>query len=126
LTTSAGELGVLAYESLLNQRLLDSADQDLRLTPSGVKWFGSLGIDTEAAAQQRRTFCRPCMDWSERRYHLAGALGAALLSRFQHLGWAKRQKNSRVVRFTPAGEREFQLLVKTAAVPKATLSRQRL
>jgi len=54
------------------------------------------------------------MDWSERRYYLAGSLGAALLSRVYDLGWAKIEKSSRVVRFTPRGDREFRRLIGSA------------
>jgi DNA-binding transcriptional ArsR family regulator len=104
----AGELGVTAYEALLRHGIFELAHQELRLSERGVAWFRRLGIDTDAAARQRRTFCRPCMDWSERRHHLAGSLGAALLSRLQDLKWAARDKDSRVIRFTPRGQRAFQ------------------
>jgi DNA-binding transcriptional ArsR family regulator len=110
----AGELGVTAYEALLRHGVLKMSRGELRLSGSGVEWFRRLGIDTAAAARQRRTFCRPCMDWSERRHHLAGALGAALLSRFGNLKWAARDKHSRVIRFTPAGQRAFKELFGTA------------
>jgi hypothetical protein len=80
------------------------------LTASGTDWFARLGVDVDAAMQARRTLCRPCMDWSERRHHLAGALGAALLSRFKDLNWARRDKASRAIRLTPAGERNFRNL----------------
>jgi DNA-binding transcriptional ArsR family regulator len=104
----AGELGVTAYEALLRHGIFELAHQELRLSELGVAWFRRLGIDADAAARQRRTFCRPCMDWSERRHHLAGSLGAALLSRLQDLKWATRDKDSRVIRFTPRGQRAFQ------------------
>jgi DNA-binding transcriptional ArsR family regulator len=104
----AGELGVTAYEALLRHGVFELAHEELRLSELGVAWFRRLGIDTDAAARQRRTFCRPCMDWSERRHHLAGSLGAALLSRFHDLKWAARDKDSRVIRFTPRGQRAFQ------------------
>jgi len=104
----AGELGVLAYESLLRNGLLTMSAQGLLPSASGLRWFKNAGIDTELAARQRRAYCRPCMDWSERRHHLAGSLGAALLSRVCDLGWAKREKASRVVRFTANGERRFR------------------
>src|ERR1700737_3418611 len=107
----AGEVGVMAYEALLRHRVLEMSQKELRLSESGVQWFGRLGINTDAAARQRRTFCRSCMDWSERRYHLAGSLGAALLSRFYDLGWARRDPSSRVIRFTPKGERELSDLI---------------
>ena len=65
--------------------LVDGAD-GLRLTAAGERWFAKLAIDTQALAGQKRAFCRACLDWSERRHHLAGALGAALLARFIELG----------------------------------------
>jgi hypothetical protein len=107
----AGELGVLAYESLVCNERLEMSLQGLRPSAAGIGWFRSAGIDTDLALRQRRTFCRPCMDWSERRHHLAGSLGAALLSRVCDLGWAKRDKASRVVRFTASGERRFRELI---------------
>lgn len=104
----AGELGVLAYESLLAQRVLRTGSEGLQLTNTGTRWFSSLGIDTAAAAAQRRAFCRPCLDWSERRHHLGGALGTALLRRVHELGWASRAKDSRVINFTAKGEQAFR------------------
>jgi DNA-binding transcriptional ArsR family regulator len=106
----AGAMGVDAYEALLRHRVLELSKDGLLLTPSGTEWFARLGIDTSEAMRARRTLCRPCMDWSERRHHLAGALGAALLSRFTDLNWARRDKASRAIRFTPSGERNFKSL----------------
>jgi DNA-binding transcriptional ArsR family regulator len=110
----AGELGVTAYEALLRLGVIENLRGALELSGYGVEWFRRLGIDTAAAARQRRTFCRPCMDWSERRHHLAGALGAALWSRIADLKWAARDANSRVIRFTPRGQRAFRELFETA------------
>ncbi len=110
----AGELGVLAYESLLRRNLLEMSREGLRLTVSGAEWFRSAGVDPDAAACLRRTLCRPCMDWSERRCHLAGSLGAALLSRVYQRGWARRDRSSRVVLFTSQGERRFRELLGAA------------
>jgi DNA-binding transcriptional ArsR family regulator len=107
----AGELGVLAYESLVRNELLEMSRQGLRPSAAGIMWFRGAGIDTDLALRQRRTLCRPCMDWSERRHHLAGSLGAALFSRICDAGWAKRVKTSRVVRFTANGERRFRTLI---------------
>lgn len=101
----AGEVGVALYEALLRDRALEMTRDGLRLTKPGVDWFARLGVDAGAAARQRRALCRPCMDWSERRYHLAGSLGAALLSRLCALGWARRDRTSRAMAFTPTGER---------------------
>jgi DNA-binding transcriptional ArsR family regulator len=104
----AGELGVCAYESLLRHGAFKVSGGGLELSEVGAAWFRRLGVDTEAAARLRRTFCRPCMDWSERRHHLAGSLGAAFLSRLQELKWAARDRHSRVIRFTPRGRRAFE------------------
>ena len=110
----AGELGVLAYESMVRNDLLEMSRKGLRLSASGAEWFRGVGVDPDAAACRRRTFCRPCMDWSERRYHLAGSLGAALSSRVYAHGWAKRDRSSRVVLFTSNGERRFRELLGVA------------
>jgi DNA-binding transcriptional ArsR family regulator len=110
----AGELGVSAFESLLAGAVFARTADSVRLTETGVRWFADLGIDTAALAGRRRTLCRPCMDWSERRQHLAGALGCALLSRVCELKWAKREKGSRVIRFTPRGQQSFLKLVASA------------
>jgi DNA-binding transcriptional ArsR family regulator len=107
----AGELGVLAYESLVRNGVLQMSRQGLRLSAAGARWFQRAGMDADAADRKRRSRCRPCMDWSERRYHLAGSLGAAFLSHVCGLGWAKREKASRLLRFTPRGEREFRHLI---------------
>jgi DNA-binding transcriptional ArsR family regulator len=106
----AGELSVLAYEALMVRRVFRSNSEGLHLTSAGTDWFASLGIDTVAAAAQRRSFCRPCLDWGERRHHLGGALGTALLRRLYDLGWASRAKDSRVITFTPKGEQAFRSL----------------
>jgi DNA-binding transcriptional ArsR family regulator len=111
----AGEFGVMAYEALLRNGTLEMSRGELRLSDSGALWFRRFGIDTDAAARQRRTFCRPCMDWSQRRHHLAGSLGAALLSRLHDLKWTRRDGNSRVIRFTPRGQGAFLELFRTAA-----------
>jgi DNA-binding transcriptional ArsR family regulator len=110
----AGELGVSAFESLLAGGVFARSADGVRLTETGISWFADLGIDTAALAGQRRTLCRPCMDWSERRQHLAGALGCALLSRVCELKWAKREKGSRVIRFTPRGQQSLLKLVASA------------
>jgi DNA-binding transcriptional ArsR family regulator len=106
----AGELGVLLFERLLASRLLRPEGESMLLTDEGKVWFKNFGIDPDALMAQRRSFCRPCLDWSERRQHLAGALGKALLEHVQQLGWAQRAKGSRVVRFSETGERAFRAL----------------
>ena len=100
----AGETGVRLFESLQKKGAFTKLDDGLDLTPRGRKIFEGLGIDAAALKGQRRLFCRACLDWSERRHHLAGALGQALLLRILEAGWAKRVRNSRVVLMNTSGE----------------------
>lgn len=102
----AGELGVLAYEAFRKRRFIRLADGELTLTPAGRAFFERLGA--QWTGNDRRPVCRPCLDWSERRHHLAGSAGAAFLDRIQALGWARRVKGTRVVSFTPRGEAAFR------------------
>lgn len=101
----AGEIAVRMYDALLARHRLEFRGPTLAVTSSGEAWFTAFGIDTERFRAQRRTLCRVCMDWSERRNHLAGALGAALLHSMIDRGWARRERGSRLVTFRPAGER---------------------
>lgn len=110
----AGELGVLAYESLLRRGILEPTADGPALTAAGRDWFTRFGVDAEALAGRRRAFCRPCLDWGERRHHLAGTLGAALLDRVYALGWARRAKDSRIVLFSAGGEHQFRRLLERA------------
>jgi DNA-binding transcriptional ArsR family regulator len=104
----AGELGVLVYDSLEQRRFLRSGEEGLQLTPPGRRFCVQFGIDVDALARERRPLCRRCLDWSVRRNHLAGAVGAAVLNRCLALGWARRQKGSRVVAFSATGESAFR------------------
>jgi len=104
----AGELGVLAYDGLVGRGWLADRAGSLFLTNAGADGLAAFGIDPALAASERRTFCRPCLDWGERRHHLGGALGAALLGRLYALRWAKRAPDSRVVVFTPRGEQQWR------------------
>jgi DNA-binding transcriptional ArsR family regulator len=107
----AGELGVMACDALLARKAIERSGDTLQLTAAGRRFFASLGIDTDALAGQRRALCRPCLDWGERRHHLGGALGTALLQRIFHLKWARQAKDSRVVVFAPGGEARFRSLL---------------
>lgn len=104
----AGELGVLLYASLLQRQAFDFNDATVALSAEGERLIGEFGIDTHALRSQKRAACRVCMDWSERRHHLAGAVGAALLARVIEVGWAVRDRSSRAVYFRPNGERAFR------------------
>jgi len=96
----AGALGVALFDALLRKGVLTP---DLETTSKGARRLGDLGIDVEEAAEGRRAFARRCLDWSERRHHLAGALGAAIATRFFELDWIERTPSSRAVRVTEAG-----------------------
>ena len=100
----AGDLGVRLYDALLESRLIADGKTGLAPSPKGRRSFEALGIDLDALSGRRRPLCRACLDWSARRHHLAGALGAALFTRCLELGWGRRVKGSRVVSFSPTGE----------------------
>jgi len=80
---------------------------EYELGRNGQKFFGGLGVDADAVRRGRRAFARRCLDWTERKPHLAGALGAALFARLVELGWVARKRDSRVVRVTHLGERKI-------------------
>ena len=103
----AGDFGVRMMDRLVSDGDVALDGEEAALTPSGEARVAALGIDITALKAQRRPVCRTCLDWSERRSHLAGSLGEALLARFIADGWARREKDSRAVRFTAEGERRF-------------------
>jgi len=100
----AGELGVLVHDRLAAHGAFGFGPDGIELTAAGASLVGRLGIDIAALEHMRRPVCRMCLDWSERRHHLAGALGSALLDRVEHLGWARRVPGSRVMAFDAGGE----------------------
>jgi hypothetical protein len=89
---------------------MGASDDALGLTGDGEAWCGRVGIDLATLRALRRPVCRPCLDWSERRMHLAGALGAALLDRLLALGYAGREVDCRAVVLSPRGERFVERL----------------
>ncbi len=109
----AGELGIGLTDALMRQGVLRKEADSFALTRRGGACFAELGIDVEAARAARRKFAATCLDWTERRDHLGGALGAALAERLVDLGWIARKRNSRAVTVTEAGRRrlaeEFKL-----------------
>ena len=103
----AGELAVALFDGLARRGVLAVKGEDVRLTGKGAGFMRDFGIDLEALAAGRRPLCRACLDWSQRRSHLAGALGAALLERMVEKKWAARAPNSRLMLFTRTGEARF-------------------
>ena len=109
----AGDLGVQMLDSMKNQRLVRQRKQDIELTADGKLFLAkTLQISAESLSHPRRPVCKACLDWSERRHHLAGTLGAAMMTRFNELKWAARDATpgSRVVNFTRNGEKRFAAL----------------
>jgi DNA-binding transcriptional ArsR family regulator len=99
----AGQLGVAVTEALITQRILRVRDGAFDVTTQGERRLADLGVDLQAARRRRRGFSLACLDWSERRSHLAGALGAALCDRLFDLGWIRRRPTSRALFLTEAG-----------------------
>jgi DNA-binding transcriptional ArsR family regulator len=104
----AGELGVLVLDGLKERGGVEIRGSALALTPAGERLFQRLEIDLDTLKSKRRPLCLPCLDWSVRRHHLAGSLGAALLHRCVALKWAYRQRGTRVMHFSATGERELR------------------
>jgi DNA-binding transcriptional ArsR family regulator len=98
----AGRLGVAVTDAMTRKGLLDQAN-GLALTEAGSDWLTALGIDVADLARTSRPVVRMCVDWTERRPHLAGAAGAQICSRFHANGWVRRIGDGRAVLVTPTG-----------------------
>ncbi len=105
----AGEAGVQLFESLTARYFVSYGRKGLSLTDAGAKFIGKLGVDVAALEQDRVPLCRECLDWSERRSHLAGSLGRALFAQMLDKRWLRRDTGSRAVHFSPNGARAFAL-----------------
>lgn len=103
----AGRLGVSLADSFEQRGLIAAADSGWALTGQGARRLGALGIDVDALHRARRQFLRPCMDWTEHRPHMAGAVGQALASRLLDLGWVRRASATRAVVITADGEQQL-------------------
>lgn len=103
----AGEMGVVMFDSLRAAGRLAGDDANVTVTAAGRAFLSEFGVDLAPLEARRRPLCRACLDWSMRRTHLAGALGAALLTRIHDLGWARRVEGARIIAFTPKGEAAF-------------------
>ena len=104
----AGGLGVALADALVETHILRPSGGEYELGPRGRESLADLGVDPDELTRRRRAFARPCLDWSERRHHVGGALGAALAERFFELGWLERAGPARGVRVTPSGRRGFR------------------
>lgn len=107
----AGEKGVALFDHLVARGHVRAEGEALALTAGGRRWFEELGIDVARLARARRPLCRSCLDWSVRRSHLAGSLGAAVLDMMVARSWVRRERDSRALAFTPPGRRAFDALL---------------
>ncbi len=99
----AGTLGVAALDAWLSLRWLRVSGLTYNLAPEGQRQLGDLGVDIERARSSRRAFARPCLDWTEHRYHLAGALGAEITRTMLSRNWFRRARAGRGLWLTSAG-----------------------
>jgi AAA+ ATPase superfamily predicted ATPase len=92
---------------LIKQKIVISNNNVFDVSKKGNKWFSELGIDIPALKLQRRSFLRPCLDWSERRYHIMNSLAAAFLEKMLFFDWIRRTKQSRIIVITSKGQKAF-------------------
>lgn len=104
----AGKLGVELALALQRRDYVKVEGRDFELTPTGATWLKEIGIDWQALESKKRLFAPQCLDWTERRYHIAGALGSALLARMFELGWLKKAWAPRLLKLTAKGEIELK------------------
>jgi DNA-binding transcriptional ArsR family regulator len=107
----AGRAGIALRDTLLDSGVL-TADRagDFRLTDRGYRFLEELGLDPGPIVRSRRMLARDCLDWTERKPHLAGCLPAALLDRFLELGWLDRRRNDRALTITEQGHANLPTL----------------
>jgi DNA-binding transcriptional ArsR family regulator len=104
----AGSLGVALADALVAKGHVVLGDDGGEVTAGGAVFLREFGIDPQAAAKRHRAFCKPCLDWSERRPHIAGAVGAALARRCLEAGWIERLRVTRAVAVTSRGRRALR------------------
>jgi DNA-binding transcriptional ArsR family regulator len=104
----AGQLGVGLTSRLVEGGFVVLGEEAGAVSPAGDRLLSGLGVDLSSARAQRRIFCRPCLDWTERRFHIGGAVGAALANRLFELKWIERSPHGRALTITPTGYRGFR------------------
>jgi DNA-binding transcriptional ArsR family regulator len=105
----AGQLAVRLADSLGERGHVELSPEGGAVTPAGIAFFREFGLEICGDGKSgSRVFCRPCLDWSERRLHIGGTFGAALAARCFALNWLRRHENSRALVVTPAGRQGFR------------------
>ncbi len=107
----AGTLGVVISDALISRQLLSYGDTDYVVTDRGVEFFSDLDIDCDELQKKKRKFAHQCLDWSERRYHIAGALGAEIFSLFLRKKWLRKTDVKRAIQLTPSGSKALRSLL---------------
>jgi DNA-binding transcriptional ArsR family regulator len=100
----AGQLGVAIADALVARGYIMLTEDGGEVTDSGTYFLSAFGVELTLQSRSRRIFCRPCLDWSERRYHVAGLVGAEIWRCCLELGWVRRDRDTRAVRITPPGQ----------------------
>lgn len=103
-------MGTQLFDSLVERGYLTTGNERLTLTNAGANFIKEFGIDLGTLTAKRAPLCRECLDWSERRSHQAGSPGRALLTRFEELDWAKRDRTTRAMTFSKIGEHELNTI----------------
>jgi DNA-binding transcriptional ArsR family regulator len=104
----AGDQAVAMLDGFLARSILARDGERIAMGEAGPSFFRAIGIEPDALKKSRRPLCRACLDWSVRRSHLAGSLGAAIFDKIIAEKWARREANSRAVVFSPTGRRAFE------------------
>jgi DNA-binding transcriptional ArsR family regulator len=119
----AGRIGVAVTDALVSMGHIVLTDEGGAVTASGERFLSAFGADLKR--RTRRIFCQPCLDWSERRYHLKGLVGARILDRLLELGWLKCIPGSRALQLTPSGRaglsQTFRIEISDEGVPTGCL-----
>jgi predicted transcriptional regulator len=103
----AGKIGVALTDSLLEQKIILDQNNTFEISSEGEKWFSDFGINLVEAQKQKRIFLKPCLDWSERRNHIAGSVGTLLFNKMLKEDWFRKNENSRAITVTGKGEKEL-------------------
>ena len=123
----AGQVGVAVTDALVAMGHIVLTDEGGEVTASGARFLSAFGVDL--SARTRRVFCQPCLDWSERRYHIKGLVAARILDRLLELGWLKSVPGSRALQLTPSGRvglsEIFQIEIDNEGVPAGRSSSPR-
>lgn len=104
----AGKTGVKICQTLIDHGFIQSRNDNFTLTKSGIEFYNELGINTNIFLNNSKSMIKPCLDFSERKYHLSGEIGDAMLSRFLELKWFERIGKTRIVKPTSKGKIEIQ------------------